>query len=491
MNGVKYPAAIDEQDFALFQSVQRCALERKAKLYLVGGFLRDVVLKRRKENPDIDFAVRRGAIAFARHLAEYMHAGFFVLDKANGAARVVKKTRGVVCTFDFTDFRGPTIEEDLRRRDFTINALAADLISVLRRQPLANVLIDPLGGFSDLSLRRLRMAYKDSFKEDPLRILRAFSLSSQLGFSIDPQTLRAAARRRRLLGGVSGERVRDELFKILACKDAHRYIAQLDGLKILEIIVPECRKMRGIGQGPYHHLDVWQHTLETLTQLDGALDEFKRNGEIQGYLNAAIAGDRRRSALLRLTSLLHDIGKPATMKHEGTRLTFHGHEWLGMRMSDAIMRRLKLSGGEIAAVKSMIACHLRPGFLSDTNPITPRAIYRFFRDSRGEAAGVLLVSLADQRATRGRLHTKESHLRHEKTVRRLLKEYFKKTKETKKPRLVDGHDVMRALKLASSPIVGKILAELAELQAIGSVTTKGEALAAARKILVAEAGGKK
>ncbi len=212
--------SLASQDMDILKPVRRCAQERRIKLYLVGGVLRDLFLGRRKENPDFDFCLKRGAIAFARSLAKKMKAGFFVLDKENGAARVVKKMQGDFITFDFTDFRGPTLQEDLFHRDFTVNALALDLECAFDEKRCDTYIIDPWGGREDIDARRIRMVSKDAFTEDPLRILRAFSFSSLLGFSIDTGTIKAAVKKRRALAGVSAERVRDELFKIFSCPGA-------------------------------------------------------------------------------------------------------------------------------------------------------------------------------------------------------------------------------------------------------------------------------
>jgi poly(A) polymerase len=313
--------------------------------------------------------------------------------------------------------------------------------------------------------------------------LRAFSFACTLGFNINKDTLKLAKKEKDKLTDVSAERIRDELFKIFLTQRAYNCVATIDKLKILQIIFPEFRKMRGIGQGPYHHLDVWQHTLETVRQLEGLMEELKGNWEIQDYLNEFIAADRRRSQLLKLGALLHDVGKPAALRHQDGKIIFHGHERIGLEICEEIAKRLRLSNDEIHALRKIVLCHLRPGYMADNKELTPRAKFRFFRDAANEAIGVLLLSIADQRATKGPLTTNASRINHEKVVFGLIKEYFKKKKEKKIARLINGHDLMRKFGLGPSPLIGKILSEIEELQAIGKLKTKEEAYKIAKRII--------
>jgi len=466
----------------LLRSIYNFAKTRKIRLYLVGGFLRDLALRRTKENPDFDFCLKKGAISFAKLLAKKIKAGFVVLDKEHGASRVVKKIKNKVYTFDFTDFRGKSLADDLLHRDFTINAIALELENIFGDGEWENSLIDPYQGRKDLETKTIKIVNKSAFIEDPLRILRAFSFSCTLGFVIDKDTLRAMKLDKGKLTNVSGERIRDELFKIFDSSSAFEYLVMMDELKILKIIFPEIEIMRGLNQGPYHHLDVWLHSLETVRQFEGLIKELKNYNEIQDYINESIAGDRKRRALIKLGSLLHDIGKPAALRQEDGKIKFHGHERIGSEMAEVILRRLKLSCDEINSLDKMILWHLRPGYLADNEELTPRAIFRYFRDTGGEAVSILLLSIADQRATKGRLTTKGSRIHHEKIVFDLIKEYFRRKKEKKLPRLINGNDLIKKLKLTPSKLIGKILSEIEELQAIGKITNKQEALEAARKI---------
>jgi len=471
------------KDKKILKPVYRFTKAKKVRLYLVGGILRDLIMGRVKENPDFDFAMKRGAINFGRNLARQIKAGFVVLDKEHGACRIVKRINDKTCTFDFTDFRAQTLEKDLLLRDFTIDAIALELEKVFLSVDLSDQLIDPHNGRQDLNSKVIRIVSKNSFRDDPLRILRAFSLASIFGLNIDKQTLKSARIERQKLSKVSSERIRDELFKIFATKNAFDFFGQLDRLRILEIIFPEIKKMRGIGQGPYHHLDAWQHTLETMKQFEELLRDLRNNKEIQAYLEEVISADRKRGALIKLAAFLHDIGKPKTLRHEKGRTTFHGHERVGKNMTEEIARRLRLSNEEVNALQRVVLWHLRPGYLADTGKPSARAKFRFLRDAGSEAISTLLISIADQRATKGPLTTNASRAQHEKVVFGIIREYYRKKKEKKMPRLINGDELIKRFKLGPSPLIGKMLAEIEELQAIGRIKTKKEAYDAAAKFI--------
>jgi putative nucleotidyltransferase with HDIG domain len=473
--------SIIAQEKKLLRAISALAKKKKIKLYLVGGYLRDIILKREKTNPDIDFCLKRQAINFGRELVKKIKAGFVVLDKERGCCRLVKRMNDKTYTLDFTDFRGKTLEEDLRHRDFTINALALELEKIFTPDNLNNLLIDPYRAREDLKSGLIRITNKKSFDEDPLRILRAFSLAAIFGFKIDKETIKLIRLKKKKLSGVSYERIRDELFKILDSVFAYEYLLALDKLKILKIIIPEIELMRGVGQGPYHHLDVLKHSLETVRQSELLMGEFKNNKEIRDYLNEAISGGRKRRSLLKLGALLHDIGKPKARRRKGGKTIFHGHERIGAEFTENITRRLRLSNDELNALEKMVFWHLRPGYLADIEEITPRAKFRYFRDTAREAVSILLISIADQRSTKGPLTTKRSRIRHERIVLDLIKEYFREKKKKKLPRLITGDDLIKKFKLQPSPLIGKILSEIDELQAIGKIKTKKEALEAARK----------
>jgi putative nucleotidyltransferase with HDIG domain len=477
------PLSLGPETQKLLQSVYRFSKNKKVKLYLVGGYPRDLLLKRKKNNPDLDFCLKNNAVNFGRHLARELKAGLVVLDKEHGCCRLVKKIKDKFYTLDFSDWRGPTLKDDLLHRDFTINTLAVALEDILTGKWHDDFWIDFYGARKDLKSRLIRLVNSRAFDEDPLRILRAFSLAAIFGFKIEPEALRLAKAKAKKLKTVSWERIRDELFKVLETSNSWGSLLEMDKLGVLKFIIPEIELMRGVNQGPYHHLDVLKHSLETVRQFEMLLGELKHRREINAYLNETISAERMRYSLIKLGALLHDIGKPQAKRRLGRKTIFHGHERIGSHISEEVCWRLRLSNDEWRALQKMVFWHLRPGYLGDNEELSRRAIFRYLRDTAGEAVSVLLISLADQRATRGPLTTKASRVQHEKTCHQLIAEYFKKKKEKRPVRLITGDDLIREFKLAPSPLIGKVLAELEELQAIGKIQTRKEALKAAQKYL--------
>ena len=470
------------QESHLLSAISGAASRKKIALYLVGGYLRDALLKRKKENPDFDFCLARGALAFGRALARSLKAGFVVLDKGHASCRVVRKMGGKAYTLDFTDFRGKTLAQDLLHRDFTLNTMALALDDAVAGKPLQDSLIDLYGAQKDIAAKVVRLTYPGAFDEDPLRILRAFSLSATFRFTIEKETLGKASRKRKLLKSVSWERIRDEIFRILDAPDSAAVLTQLDEVSILGLVFPEIEPMRALAQGPYHHLDVLKHSIETVRKWEGLEIQMRRREYLAQYLDEPLSSGRKRRALVKLAALLHDIGKPKALRREDGKLKFHGHEAIGARMSQEAARRLRLSNEEADALRKMVMWHLRPGYLGDSLVVSARARFRYFRDTGSEGASILLLSLADQRATKGPLTTAKSRRMHETVCRRLLKEYFRNLEVEKVPRLLNGNDLMKEFGLSPSPLIGTMLGRLEELQAIGKITTREEALKCAARI---------
>ncbi len=459
--------------------LQSLARRKNLKVYLVGGFLRDFLLNRQR--PDFDFAVNKNAVNFARAFAKDIKGAFVLLDKEHGCARVVKKNNGILWTFDFADFRdkNKTLKGDLSHRDFTINTLCVDLNKLKNGDSLNKVLIEEKKGFKglkDLKAKTIRMTNKNVFKEDPLRLLRAYSQQATLAFKIESKTLARIQQDKDLIKNVAFERVRDELFKILASDRAAMTLKAMDRIGLLEKVIPQIRVMVDCTQGGYHHLDVWPHSLETVRQLEEVFSEFSSDEQIREYLKESLAGDHRRFALMKLAALLHDIGKPDTKKVEVDRTSFHGHERVGKDIVRSVAKWLKLSTRERHILEDIVLWHLRPGYLSNFKSPSERSIFRYFRDTKDEAVSVALLSLADQRSTRGPLTSEADQKHHEKIVKDLLKRYFEEKRKVPLKRLIDGNDLIRELKLKPGPIFAKILREVEEKQAMGEISSKEEAL---------------
>ncbi len=496
------------QKYSQLKIIRDAAKTRGSKIYLVGGFLRDLLLNRQGVAGalDFDFAIEKDAIRFAQSFARTIKGVFVLLDQENGCGRVVKKHEGKILIFDFADFRAKTLRADLAHRDFTINTLCVDLedlkedekrggtpseIQIAKGCPptalseLRKIFRDFKGGQKDLKRKTIRMLSSKVFQEDPLRLLRAFSLRAALGFKIESKTLVQIKKDRGLLKDVSLERIRDEFFKILASPRAFENLKAMDQIGLLEEVIPQVRVMFGVVQGGYHHLDVWPHSLETVHQLEKILQEIqddKNQQKLNTYLSERLSGTRLRCDLLKLAALLHDIGKPDTQKQEKDRMSFHGHEHVGASIVRSVARMLKLSVRERHRLEDIVRWHLRPGYLSNFKKPSERSIFRYFRDTKEEALSILLLSLADQRSTRGVMTTEADQKHHESIARELITRYFEIKRQKPVVRLITGHDLIKKLKLKPSPLFAKILREIEEKQTLGKIQSKEEALALAQKI---------
>lgn len=463
------------------KTIQTLAQKKRLNVYLVGGFLRDHCLGR--PQTDFDFALDKDAIAFGRHCADILKGAFVLLDDEHGCGRVVKKVGVAVWTFDFANFRAETLKQDIAARDFTINTLYADLLKIKDDDVLDEHIVDIKGARKDLKKKSIRMVSAQAFQQDPLRLLRAYSLQATLGFKIEAKTSVRIKKDTPLIRGVSMERVREEIFKVLSSGRTFRTFKDMDNSGLLVRVIPQLAVMFGVKQGGYHHLDVWKHSMEVLRQFEGVVEEFKDDSDVNTYLQEVIAANHPRLSLIKLAALLHDIGKPDTKKVEPGRTSFHGHEHVGRNITRIVARHMKLSVRERHVLEDLVLYHLRPGYLSNFKKPTERSVFRYFRDTKDEAAAILLLSLADQRSTRGPLTTEADQMHHAKICFGLIKKYFTDKKKVPLFRLINGNDLIRKFKLKPSPVFAKILNAVQEAQALGKVSTKQEALAFAAKMI--------
>ncbi len=468
-------------DYPVLITLQKFARQKTIDLFLVGGFLRDGLLD--KNGQDFDFTISKDALVFAKGFAKCIKAAFVILDQERGCARVVKKYNDRVETYDFADFRAATLKADILHRDFTVNTLTVKLNDLAVDEDFSQAIMDYCGGVKDLKSRRLRMVSAKTFQEDPLRLMRAFSLRAQLGLRIEQETLKQIVRDKDLLLKVARERILDELFKVLQSPRAAQNLKTMDKIGLLEKVIPQITVMYRVTQGGYHHLDVWPHSLETVVQLEGIFEQYAGDPEISQYLNEPLAGDRTRRGILKLGALLHDIGKPATRKKEKDRMSFHGHEHVGKSIVHSVAKLLLLSSRERMILEDLVMWHLRPGYLSNFKKPSERAMFRYFRDTKDEAASIALLSMADQRSTRGPLSTQRDEQHHEKICLDLVHCFFAAKKQEPFVCLINGHDLIKNLKLKPSPFFGQVLQAVEEAQATGKITTKVQALALARTIV--------
>jgi poly(A) polymerase len=443
-------------------------------VWLVGGALREMVSGRAAG--DLDLAVSGGALDLGRRVADRLDAAFVVLDATRGAGRILGRSGDVAV--DLVDLRAPTLDGDLRARDFTVNAMAAPLADLLRDGRVA--IVDPTGGLGDLERRLVRVCAPTAIVGDPVRALRGVRLAMRPGWRLTPETERAIAEGAARLAGVSPERQRDELVGILSEPAAGAGLRTLDRLGVLPVLLPESGAMRATAQPLPHHFDVWEHSLRAVDGVDvllADLDALAPWGRaLREHLDGELGGGLTRREVLKLAALLHDVSKPETRTVDGGRVRFVGHDAVGAGRARVIAERLRLPRRATQVLERLVAAHLRPMHLAQAGVITRRARFRFFRDLGDEARDVLMLSLADAAALTGASPLAVWAGAGGEVARALMAGLEADIVAAAAPPLLRGGDVMAAFGLGPGPEVGRLLARAREAQALGLVTTREEAI---------------
>ena len=448
--------------------------------WIVGGALRDELLGRRVT--DVDVAVPSDPQAPARALAAELCAPVFPLSEAFGAWRVIDRAGGRI--YDVATLQGPTIEDDLARRDFTVNAMARPLpalsAAALSAPDRSAPLIDPLGGRADLDARTLRVISRRAYDADPLRALRLARFVAELAFTPDPETERLTRAAAPHVTEAAGERVFAELRRLMLAPNVIGGLETADRLGLLDAVLPELSALHDVEQSAYHHLDVYGHTIEVLERLLEL--EARAEGRLRAVLDEPLADELTRGEALRFGALLHDIGKPQTHAVRDTgRITFIGHDRLGERMVRDLCRRLRTSERFSRFVEALARHHLVLGFLVHERPLDRRAVYRYLRITEPVEVEVTLMSCADRLATRGR-KADEAIAAHMELAGEVM-EAALDWREHGRPRPpVRGDELARELEIEPGPEIGELLATLEEATYAGEVTSREDALGLARRL---------
>ncbi len=442
--------------------------------FLVGGCVRDLLAG--KQPADYDLAVSGQPVAYARKIAD-RHGGRPV---AIGPERhrIFRIVAGKL-VFDISPLVENSIEADLKNRDFTINAMAFDLAG--------KDLIDPENGRADLKNRVIRVVSPGAFINDPLRQLRAFRLAVQFRCRIEAQTLLALKANAGLIQSCAGERIRAELLKMLEFSGSTDALAQMAACGLLFNIIPELSPLADCHQNVHHSFDVWTHTLAAGRHLEALFDPGNpdRNGTLLRRA-ATRAQSCNRTGLLKLTLLLHDIGKPATRSTDAKgRVHFYGHGRRGVLIATEICRRLKCSRHETDYINGVIKNHLRPLFLFQLhaeNRLSNRAVARFFIQCGEMTPDILLHAVAD---FAGKRHTPETDFfDFTYFIKSLLDRYFDThARRAAEPGLLTGRDLMTAFGLRPSPLFKKLLTRVETARLAGEISKKQQALDLVRRLL--------
>lgn len=441
----------------LLATIGAVADREGVEAYVVGGYVRDVLLNR--GGKDIDILVIGDGVAFARTVARTLGIQHVVVFEQFGTAMVPTEDGKI----EFVgarkeeyspDSRDPvvsagTLEDDLRRRDFTVNALAAGL-----NTGHFGELHDPLAGRKDMVRKLLRTPLDpaQTFEDDPLRIMRAIRFAAQLEFRVEERTLAAIRDMKERLSIVSQERITDELLKILQSPRPSVGLRLMFDTGVLHLVFPEVARMAGVDQRKdHHHKDIFLHTCIVV-------DNIARTTE---------------NVWLRFAALVHDIAKPRTKAFkEGIGWTFHGHEEIGARMMKGIFHRLKLPLEPLAYVEKLVRLHLRPMVLVD-EVVTDSAVRRLVFEAGNDIDDLMKLCRADITSKNPRLVTR--YLRNYDVVMTKIVEIEERDRLRNWQPPVKGDEIMTVCGLEPGRKVGILKKAIEEAILEGTIPNEHDA----------------
>ena len=470
----------------LFQALAQVSEELEREMFLVGGTVRDWLLQIQPN--DLDFTVACDAVRCCRLLIHILDGGTFVgLGTAEeDAGRVV--WHGL--TIDFSSFRegAGTIVEDLSLRDFTLNAMGIRFSSFMDQSEKL-VLIDPLHGLQDLENGILRIC-PNAFINDPLRMLRGYRLWARFGFLLEARTLAAIHEHAALLSRVSVERISYEMDLIMASDRAHEVVSAMAKSGLLFQVIPVLQDGVGLEQPPSHHLDVFEHSLAALGNMEKILAQPAQfYPECDELLREYLARPGIHE-VLKWAAFLHDLGKPATRRireHKDGRITFYNHDEVGRTLVQKLGRDLRWAGAKRERVAALTGMHMHPFHLCNVRRkegLSKKACLKLAKRAGEDLIGLFFLAMADSLAGKGEMKPEAM----EEELGDLLCEVLETYRHDiapalNGPRLVTGKDLIERFSLQPGPEFSLILDGLQEAQVEGEVTTRPEALAWVERML--------
>ena len=441
------------------------------RAWIVGGAVRDSLLG--SPVTDLDIAVEGDPGAVARSIASSLDGVAFELSEDFATWRATD--RAGLWQIDVAALRGPGIEEDLRLRDFTVGSMAVSLEE-------DGGLIDPLGGSGDLERGVLRASGETAFTDDPLRLMRAARLVAQFGWTVEPATIELA-RKTSGLEDVAGERVLSEFLLLIGSRDPLEGLEAMDLVGATDQVFPEIGRMKGVTQGPNHHLDVHGHTLEVLEgalRIESDLEAFV--GDLatptSALLAEPLADGVDRAVGLRLGAIFHDCAKPETRTEKDGFVGFRGHDEVGAKRVGEIFGRLRSSRALSRHVADLTRHHLILGFMVHQMPLDRRAVYRYLRDTSPVTVDVTLLTVADRLAARGAgpVASAEMIEAHLDLARTMVGAGLEWHVEGPPDIPIGGAELAEELGIEPGPDLGRVIEELREDVYVGVVESASDAV---------------
>lgn len=443
-------------------------------IYLVGGAVRDVILYGdRKEIHDCDIIVTDiPAKKWVENFADNNDVAAVVpLDVENNIYRIVLADK--INYIDVTNPISNSLEEDIRRRDLTINAIAFNIKS--------GEIIDLTGGVDDLNNKIIRAVSEENFKDDPLRIIRAYRFASVLGFKIDSDTVKIINRHKSTVLYPAVERRNCEILKLFGGKFAHDVIKMMDSVELIDILFPIMIDVKKIPPNTHHHLDLFNHSVETVKQIQFLYENSRK--EVREHLDRVDFGGDTRLAHLKFAGFLHDIGKFScwTIEDNG-RHRFIGHDEIGEHLAQGILKESKFSKKQIEYIKFIIRHHIYPSAVVSAQNINEKIYMRYIRKTGDNAIDLITIAKADRLSALGKAIT-EDVVKSNIYALDKLQDFYIHIKPALKPvpKLLDGNEIMDIKNIKPSEYLGEIIDSLHKAQLDGDVLTKEEAIEFVKK----------
>lgn len=446
------------------EHAQKCSC--KAEIYLVGGTIRDFCLDKENFDKDIIFD-KADAEVFAKSLANALEASFVFLDEENKIYRIVLKDK--INIIDIASPIGKNIEEDLKRRDLTINSIAVNLKTY--------EILDINGGLKDLEEKKIRPISEQNFINDPLRLLRAYRFEAMLGFNFNEELTKIIKNHIKAIKKPAVERINYELLKLFSGDYTAKALINMNETGLLEELFPITKELKKVPPNLHHHLDLFSHSIEVVNQIQ---EIFKKSSlEVKEHLQKIDFGGATRLAHLKFAGFLHDIGKPSTwtIEEETGKHRFIKHDDIGSKMGAKILKSSKFSKKQIDYITKMIKYHIYPSHVVSSVDINDKIYMRFIRKMENEVIDVITLAMADRFSARGPEITDEIVQKNINNLQKLLDFYINIRDNLKPlPKLLSGEEIMEILDIKPSKELGNIIKEIQEAQLSGDITTKEEAL---------------
>lgn len=436
------------------------------EVYLVGGGIRDCLLGKDLFDRDL-VVVDEDAGEFSKKIADFFDAKFIPLDIQNKIYRVVLADK--INYLDITNPVNDSLEDDLLRRDLTINAIAANIKT--------GKIIDVCGGINDFRNEILRGIKEENFVDDPLRLLRVFRFYSVLGFDIDNSLVQIVKKYASMVMEPANERIEYELMKLFSGLFVPNALLKMDECQILDKIFPFVKELKQVPPNLHHHLDLFFHSIETVKQLDFLY--INSSKEVKEHMDRIDFGGFSRIAHLRLAAFLHDIGKFSTwtIEEDTGRHRFLKHDDVGAKLVEKFLKTMNFSNKQISYISYIVKKHMYPTAVVSSEGVCEKTYMRYIRKSADNAIDNILIAQADRLSARGPEITDDIVNENISALNNLLNFYLK-IKETLKPlpKLLDGNEVMDILGIGPSKELGIIIKALYEAQVSGDVNNKDEAI---------------